>query len=55
LLSQCGNDGKPPNPAHALDAAMSFGLHIGHHWRGASDVHRSAFAGFADKSTHPRK
>jgi hypothetical protein len=28
------------NPAHALDAAMSFSLHIGHHWRGASDVHR---------------
>ena len=31
-----------PNPAHALDAAMSFGLHIGRHWRGASDVQRWA-------------
>jgi hypothetical protein len=31
------------NPAHALDAAMSFGLHIGRHWRGASDVHCSAY------------
>jgi hypothetical protein len=31
------------NPAHALDAAMSASLHIGHHWRGASDVRRSAF------------
>jgi hypothetical protein len=31
-----------PNPAHALDAAMSFTLHIGRHWRGASDVHRWA-------------
>jgi hypothetical protein len=29
-----------PNPAQALDAAMSFGLHIGHHWRRASDVRR---------------
>jgi hypothetical protein len=29
-----------PNPAHALDAAMSFSSHIGRHWRGASDVHR---------------
>jgi len=29
------------NPAHALDAAMSFSLHIERHWRGASDVHRS--------------
>jgi hypothetical protein len=28
------------NPAHALNAAMSFSLHIGHYWRGASDVHR---------------
>jgi len=31
-----------PNPAHALDAAMSFSLHIGRHWCGASDVQRSA-------------
>jgi len=31
-----------PNPAHALDAAMSFSLHVGRHWRGASDVHRWA-------------
>jgi hypothetical protein len=30
------------NPAHALDAAMSFSLHIGRYWRGASDVHCSA-------------
>jgi hypothetical protein len=30
------------NPAHSLDAAMSFSLHIGRHWRGASDVQRSA-------------
>lgn len=29
---------KGANPAHALDAAMSFSLHIGRHWRGASDV-----------------
>ena len=29
-----------PNPAHALDAAMSFSLHIGYHWRGTSDVRR---------------
>jgi hypothetical protein len=28
------------NPAHALDAATSFSLHIGGHWRCASDVHR---------------
>ena len=29
-----------PNPAHALDAAVNFSLHIGRHWRGASDVDR---------------
>jgi hypothetical protein len=29
-----------PNPAHALDAAMSISLNIECHWRGASDVHR---------------
>ena len=28
------------NPAHALDAAMSFSLHIGRHRRGAGDVRR---------------
>jgi len=26
------------NPAHALDAAMSFSLHIGHDRRGASEA-----------------
>ena len=31
-----------PNPAHALDAAMSFSLHIECRWRRASDVQRSA-------------
>jgi hypothetical protein len=29
-----------PNPAHSLDAAMGFSLHIGRHRRGASDVRR---------------
>jgi hypothetical protein len=28
------------NPAHALDAAMSFSLRVGRCWRGASDVRR---------------
>jgi len=28
------------NQPHAPDAAMSITLHIGCHWRGASDVHR---------------
>jgi hypothetical protein len=31
---------KAPNPAPALDAAMSFRLHIEHHGHGASDVQR---------------
>ena len=30
----------PPNPAHALDAAMSFSLHFEGRDRGASDVRR---------------
>jgi hypothetical protein len=30
------------NPAHALDAAMSFSLRVGRCWRGASDVRRWA-------------
>ena len=29
-----------PNPAHALDAAMSLSFHLGQRWRGASDVRR---------------
>jgi hypothetical protein len=28
--------------AHALDAAISFSSHIERHWRGASDLQRSA-------------
>jgi hypothetical protein len=28
------------NPAHALDGGMSFGLHTGRYWRGASEVRR---------------
>lgn len=28
------------NTAHALCAAMSFGIHIWRHWCGASDVQR---------------
>ncbi len=29
-----------PNPAHELDAAMTFLFHIYAHWRRASDVER---------------
>jgi hypothetical protein len=40
---QQGNDEHTThNPAHALDAAMSLSLHVGRHWRGASDVRRWA-------------
>ena len=31
-----------PNAALELDAAMAFSLHIGRHWRGASNVQRYA-------------
>jgi hypothetical protein len=31
---------KAANPPHALDAAMSMGLHIECHWRAASGAHR---------------
>jgi hypothetical protein len=37
-----GGVGRKPGPYPAPDAAMSFSLHIGRHWRGASDVQRSA-------------
>jgi hypothetical protein len=37
-----GGVGRKPGPYPALDAAMSFSLHGGLHWRGASDVRRWA-------------
>ena len=30
----------PPNQQPALDAAKAFRLHLGHHWRGASEAGR---------------
>ena len=35
-LGSSQSDGGP-DPAHALDAATSFSLHISRHWRGARD------------------
>jgi len=35
-----GHQSMKPNPRPALDAAMSFSLHIGGHWRGASEPGR---------------
>jgi hypothetical protein len=34
-----------PNQAHSVDAPIARRFHFGHHWRRATDAHRSAAEG----------